>query len=78
MSFNLNTTSAIPKVKVIAKIQGQILYFWQFVASPIFGWLLLNNQKVKVFKLLGKLKEHFTIKMWEFKKELIIRTQFFL
>ena len=27
MNFNLNTILAIPKVKVITKIQGQILYW---------------------------------------------------
>ena len=38
MSFNLKTISAIPKVKVIAKIQGQILY-WLSICGVTHVWL---------------------------------------
>ena len=42
MSFNLNTISAIPKVKVIAKIQGQILY-WLSICGVTHVWLAVTK-----------------------------------
>ena len=42
MSFNLNTILEIPKVKVIAKIQGQVL-FWLSVSGVIHLWLAVTK-----------------------------------
>ena len=42
MSFNLNTISAIPKVKVIAKIQGQIFY-WLSICGVTHIWLAVTK-----------------------------------
>ena len=40
MSFKLNTVSAIPKVKVIAKIQGQI---WLSICGVTRLWLAVTT-----------------------------------
>ena len=42
MSFSLNTISAIPKVKVIAKIQGKILYLLS-ICGVTHVWLAVTK-----------------------------------
>ena len=42
MSFNLNTISAIHKVKVFAKIQGEILD-WLSICGVTYVWLAFTK-----------------------------------
>ena len=42
MSLNLNTISTIPKVKVMVKIQGQILY-WLSICGVTHLWLAVTK-----------------------------------